>query len=328
MRATARAQINIALVKYWGKRDATLNLPEAGSLSLTLDGLGTTTTVAFDEGAKEDTLEIDGEQQRGAALGKATRVLDAVRARAKLRAHAEITSQNSVPTGAGLASSASGLAALTRAAAAAAGLAPPLEELSAIARLGSGSACRSLFGGFVQWQPGERADGEDSHARQLFGPEHWDLRVLVAVLARGPKAVGSTEGMEHTRRTSPFHAGFIAAVPHDLQEARAAIAARDLPALGRVAERSCLRMHADMLAADPPLRYLQPASWEVIDRVQALRHGGAPLFFSADAGPNVKVFCEAKEAPVVRAELEALSAVQEIISCQAGVGATLLESTP
>ncbi|MBW2733148.1 MAG: diphosphomevalonate decarboxylase [Deltaproteobacteria bacterium] len=328
VRARARAQINIALVKYWGKRDTSLNLPEAGSLSLTLDGLGTTTTVVFDDDAPRDTLTINEEAQQGSALTKATRVLDALRERAGLRSHATITSHNSVPTSAGLASSASGLAALTQAAAVAAGLNLSREALSATARLGSGSACRSLFGGFAEWSPGKHADGHDSHAHELFGPDHWDLHVLVAILARGPKSISSTEGMEHTRRTSPFHAGFIATVSQDLQEAKAAIAARDLMSLAPVAERSCLRMHADMLAADPPLCYLQPASWAIIHRVQTLRKEGVQAFFSADAGPNVKVFCTPEEVPMLHAELEAMPGVKEIIICRPGHGAEVLDPIP
>ncbi len=188
-RATARACANIALVKYWGKRDAALNLPAAGSLSLTLAGLETTTTVRF-AAAPADTLVIDGAVAGEKALLKAQRVLDLVRARAGLGATpALVESANGFPTGAGLASSASGLAALTVAAARAAGLALAPEELSRLARVGSGSACRSLFGGFVEWSAGIAPDGSDSHARPVAPPEHWDLRVLVAVVQAEAKAV-------------------------------------------------------------------------------------------------------------------------------------------
>ena len=319
MIATARAHANIALVKYWGKRDVALNLPAAGSLSMTLAGLTTTTTVRF--GAPADSLLIDG---RPKGLDKAVRVFDAIRARAGIEAFAAAESSNDFPTGAGLASSASGLAALTVAAAAAADLDLPAEELSAIARLGSGSATRSLFGGFARWNRGTRADGTDSHAVPLFGPDHWDLRVVVAVVSDSPKAVGSTEGMTRTRATSPYHQAFLDTVDADLEAATAAIAARDVAALGRVAERSCLRMHADMMAGDPALVYLRHQSWRVIEAVRTLQADGVPCFFTADAGPNVKVFCLPEAVETVREALLPLRCVKALVAAAPGPGARVI----
>ena len=194
--------------------------------------------------------------------------LDRVRARAEIARRALVTSDNSVPTAAGLASSASGFAALALAATRAAGLALSPPELSALARVGSGSAARSIFGGFVEMARGERPDGADAVARPL--PEQgdeavgWDLRLVVAITASGPKAMGSTAAMTHTARTSPFYDAWIACVPGDLAAARAAIAARDLPALGAVAERSALRMHASAMAADPAIIYWNPATLAAI----------------------------------------------------------------
>jgi diphosphomevalonate decarboxylase len=290
-KATARAHANIALVKYWGKRDATLNLPAAGSLSATLAGMTTTTTVALAADA-EDELSINGERLEGDALKKAKRVLDPIRERAGLEDHgALIESRNDFPTAAGLASSASGLAALAVAAAKAAGLSQSEAQLSALARRGSGSASRSIFGGFALWRAGVRADGEDSCAEGLYGPDYWPLSVLIAVISGKKKPKSSTSGMTHTAKTSPYHQPFLHNVDRDLQDAQAALAQKDFAALGRVAERSCLRMHADMLAADPPLSYLLPESWRVISRVWQLRDAGLQVFFTADAGPNVKVFC-------------------------------------
>lgn len=322
MRATARAHANIALVKYWGKRDVALNLPAGGSLSMTLAGLTTTTTVAFD--GPEDVLILDGQPSGAGPLKKALAVVDILRERAGIRSPVRIESSNDFPTGAGLASSASGLAALTVATAAAAGLELPKATLSAIARIGSGSATRSLFGGFSEWRVGERPDGADSHAVPLFGPEHWDLRVVVAVVSAAKKHVGSTEGMNHTRDTSPFHQPYLASVPHDLDVARAAIAQRDLATLGRVAERSCLRMHALMMAADPALIYLRPQSWEVIFAVQELQRGGVPCFFTADAGPNVKVFCLPEAVETVRSALLELRAVTRLVGARPGPGAEVV----
>ncbi len=323
LRATARARSNIALVKYWGKRDARLNLPAAGSLSLTLDGLQTTTTVCFGASAS-DELVLGDAPAPPAALAKALRVVDRVRALAALQAPVRIESSNSFPTGAGLASSASGLAALAVAAAHAAGLALSPAELSALARLGSGSACRSVFGGFVEWRAGEAADGSDSHAVPLFPPAHWGLAVCVAVVSEDAKPTGSSEGMQRTAG-SPFQAAFLAGVAEDLDAARAAIAARALSELARVAERSCLRMHAAMMAADPPLLYLRPQSWQVIEAAMRLRARGVPAFFTADAGPNVKIFCEAGALAEVTRTIAALGCVRRVLEAHPGAGVELLE---
>lgn len=325
LQATARAHANIAFVKYWGKRDLELNLPSAGSLSLTLEGLTTTTTVTFG-GTASDSLVIDGSVTPG-ALGKALRVMAPIRERAGIDAPVLIESENNFPTGAGLASSASGLAALTKAAVRAAGLESSLTdaELSALARLGSGSACRSIFGGYVQWQAGAAADGSDSHAMTVFPPKHWDLRALVTVVQDRPKEVGSTAGMIHTEGTSPYHEAFVAQAEHDLEAARDAIANRDLTALGRVAERSCLRMHAAMLAGDPPLIYLTSESWQVIEAMRRLRAEGVPLFFTADAGPNVKIFCERPAMTDVEGALRRLACVKQVIQARPGAGAEVVE---
>jgi len=321
---TAVAGTNIALVKYWGKRDVGLNLPATGSLSLTLDRLGTRTTVAFDDGA-DDRLILDGAPAGDAATARVSAFLDRVRARAEMARRALVTSDNSVPTAAGLASSASGFAALALAATRAAGLALSPPELSALARVGSGSAARSIFGGFVEMARGERADGTDAVARALPEGDGWDLRLVVAITAVGPKAMGSTAAMTHTARTSPFYDAWIAAVPADLAAARAAIAARDLAALGAVAERSALRMHAAAMAADPAIIYWNAATVAAIAAVRALRAGGTPAFVTIDAGPHVKALCRAADADAVAAALRAVPGVSETLIAAPGPGARVVE---
>lgn len=324
--ATARANANIALVKYWGKRDARLNLPAAGSLSATLAGLCTTTTVRFEDAPyARDRLLIADQQAPPSMLKKALRVVNLLRTRAGLDAAVTIRTHNDFPTGAGLASSASGLAALAVATAAAAGLELAPHELSRIARQGSGSACRSLYGGFVRWDAGEAKDGSDSFARPLYPAEHWEaLRVVVALVSTEPKPRDSTSGMTHTAATSPYHAAFVASVDADLDAAEAAIAAHDIEALGRVAERSCLRMHADMLAAEPPLLYLQPLSWRVLSCVRELQEAGEPLFFTVDAGPNIKIFCLEESVPRVRAALATIDELNGTIEARLGHDACVL----
>lgn len=314
---TARAHANIALVKYWGKRDEQLFLPTNGSLSLTLDGLYTTTTVEL---AEADELVLNGERQGPEALAKVTRLLDLVRALAGSKAGARVTSINQVPTAAGLASSASAFAALAGAATRAYGLALDEVALSRLARQGSGSASRSIFGGFVEWRRGERADGLDSHGVPVAPQDHWDVRMLVTVLAKAPKAVSSRVGMRRTMETSPFYPGWLASAAADLAEAREAVLGRDLAGLGAVMESSALKMHATMLAARPPFTYLQPASLAVIQAVWAWRAEGLAGYVTMDAGPNVKVLCAAANAGELARRLGALPGVEEVLVCGPGPG--------
>jgi diphosphomevalonate decarboxylase len=325
--ATAAAGTNIALVKYWGKRDAALNLPAAGSLSLTLDGLGTRTTVRFSDDLAADQLVLGGAPADARATARVSAFLDRVRARATIEARAEVTTSNDMPTASGLASSASGFAALAVAATRAAGLDLRPDELSELARLGSGSAARSIFGGFVEMAPGERADGRDAVAAPVAGGEAWpDLRLVVAVTSEGPKPVGSTEAMERTTRTSPYYAAWIASVPGDLADARAAVAARDLPRLGAVAERSALRMHASALGADPGILYWTAATVAAIETVKALRARGRAAFFTIDAGPHVKVLCADADAPAVNEALLRTPGVLRTVVASPGRGARVVEA--
>jgi diphosphomevalonate decarboxylase (EC 4.1.1.33) len=212
----AEAHPNIALVKYWGKRDTALNLPAVGSLSITLDTLWTRSRVRFDAAWDRDRVQLNGRQD-DATTRRVSALLDVLRERAGVTAAADVVSINNFPTGAGLASSASGFAALVVAAADALGLSLAPEEVSALARRGSGSAARSIFGGFVEWARGERDDGRDSVARPLLSASGWPLRVLVAVTSRVGKAVGSTEGMERTRASSPYWDAWLATQEADLQ---------------------------------------------------------------------------------------------------------------
>jgi len=321
--STARANVNVALVKYWGKRDTALNLPATGSISLALDGLGTEAAVAFCVGSEADRVVIDGVDAAGEEASRVARFLDLVRARARRRERASVAMRSTVPRGIGLASSAAAFAALALAASRAAGLALDPPELSALARRGSGSAARSIFGGFVEWHRGERADGVDSFAEPLAPVDHWDVRTVVAVTSTAPKAVSSRDGMLRTA-ASPFYPAWVAGAEGDLAETRAAIRARDLEALGLVAEHSALKMHAAALAARPPLVYWRPATVDCIHRVWALRAEGVPAFFTIDAGPQVKVLCAPADAPRVAAALEAVPGVERIVTCRPGRGAELI----
>jgi len=329
--ATAVAGTNIALVKYWGKRDQALNLPATGSLSLTLDRLGTRTHVAFDGGdGAADRVTLNGAAAEAKVAARVSAFLDRVRARAGIAARATVTSENNIPTAAGLASSASGFAALALAAARAAGCNLTPAELSVLARLGSGSAARSIFGGFVEMARGERADGTDAVARPLQlgdgGGTDWPVRLVVAITAAGEKALGSTAAMARTAETSPYYPAWVRGVDGDLAAARAAIAARDLAALGAVAERSAMRMHASAMAADPAILYWNPATIAAMTCVRGLRAQGTPAYFTIDAGPHVKVLCEAATADGIAAALDEVPGVLRTLIASPGPGARIVEA--
>lgn len=325
---TARAGTNIALVKYWGKRDVALNLPAAGSLSLTLADLGSETTVRFAAGAGEadgrDRVLLSGKPADEKFAGRVRKFLDLVRARAGVALPAEVSTVNTVPTAAGLASSAAGFAALAVAASRAAGLQLRATQLSELARRGSGSAARSIFGGFCEMAAGNRSDGSDAVAHALLDETAWDVRLCVAITAAGEKAIGSTAAMDLTAKTSPYYAAWLSSVPVDLDAARTALSARDLPRLGEVAERSALRMHACALAAEPHIIYWNPGTLAAIGIVKKLRSDGIPAYFTIDAGPHVKVLCAASHAEQVQAALAATPAVMRVLLLAPGPGAHVI----
>jgi diphosphomevalonate decarboxylase len=323
MQATAVAHPNIALIKYWGKSDVERNIPAVGSLSITLDGLMTTTSVFFDEGLEEDEFLLGGITAPGMA-GRVTRCLDLVRERAGVRTRARVESDNDFPTAAGLASSASGFAALVVAANAALGAGIETTELADLARRASGSAVRSLFGGFVELRL--TPDGPcPTEIRQILEPSGWPLRVAVAVTEIGPKEIGSTEGMVRTEQTSPYYAGWVSSSEEDLAEARSAIERRDFEALAEVSESSCLKMHAVMMTARPGLVYWNGATVECIRRVRRLRGEGLPVFFTIDAGPQVKAVCAPDGFDRVAAELAAIDGVRQVLASGLGEGARVVE---
>lgn len=322
--ATAKACSNIALIKYWGKREPVLNLPQNGSLSLTLDGLTTKTTVEWDPALEADAVMLNDKPLAGDELAKMSRFLDLVRQEAGMRLKARVESVNDFPTAAGLASSASGFAALSLAASRAAGLDLAPRELSILARQGSGSASRSIFGGFAEWHRGTLPDGSDSYAENVLAAEAWpDVRMLVVVLEPRPKPLSSRSGMTQTVATSPMYPAWLETVEADLAAARAAVAAQDLAALGTVAEANALKMHATMLTTLPTILYWQPTTVALMHRVWELRRDGFSAYFTIDAGPNVKVLTDAKQAPQLEALLGAVEGVARVITCAPGPGAVV-----
>jgi diphosphomevalonate decarboxylase len=287
-RATATAHPNIAVIKYWGKRDIPRNLPAVPSLSLTLDSFRTETTVEWGIDAPSDQLVVNDAAVEGSGAERVSRFLDLV-VDGAARPRCRVVSDNNFPTAAGLASSSSAFAALALAASAAAGVPRDPTELSVLARQGSGSACRSLWGGWVEWPMGERPDGSDSHGLPLAPRDHWDLRLVVVFIAKGPKPIGSTAGMIRTQTTCPLFPGWVQSAPADVEAGRAAVLARDLAALGEAMERSTNKMHATMIATAPTIRYWRPDTVRALEAVEGLRSRGTACWSTMDAGPNVKV---------------------------------------
>jgi diphosphomevalonate decarboxylase len=248
------------------------------------------------------------------------RFVDLVRSEAGIEARASIRTTSGVPKGVGLASSAAAFAALAMATSRAAGLRLEAPALSALARRGSGSAARSIFGGFVEWHRGERADGRDSMAEPLLAPGAWDVRMVVAVTSTARKAVSSSEGMRRAA-SSPLYPAWVETAERDLADARRAIVARDLDALGLVAEHSALKMHAVGLGARPPLIYWRGATIECVHRVWELRTCGVRGYVTIDAGPQVKVLCEPADADRIAAALRDVPGVERVLTCAPGTGA-------
>jgi diphosphomevalonate decarboxylase len=328
--ATAVAHPNIALIKYWGNRDQVLRLPSNPSLSMNMGGLSTTTTVEFDSSLTADVVVLGSRTITGPGRERVVRLLDRVRAKTSevlrsasevLTLYARVDSRNEFPAGAGLASSASGFAALAVAASAAAGLSLSEADLSRLARLGSGSACRSIPGGFVEWTTGD--DDRSSYAYSIAPAEHWDLHDVVALVDLGHKAVGSTEG-HAVADTSPLQGARIASVPDRLAKARSAVIDRNFAALAEVVELDSLMMHAVMITSSPVLMYWQPATIAVMQAVIDWRREGLPACTTIDAGPNVHVLCPASATLEVANRLRRIAGVKRIVTTHAGGPAHLL----
>jgi len=319
MEASARACANIALAKYWGKADVKRNVPAVPSISLTLDQLVTETRVRFDASLASDVVRLDGRRATAAEAERVITMLDRVRREARLRLHAHVTSHNHFPTAAGLASSASGFAALAASASAAAGLRFNAHRLSALARGSSASAARSIYGGFVELPAGGRGDA-DLAARPIAPPGHWNLRLVIAATEPGAKKVGSTEGMERSRKTSPYYQAWLDQAPKWSRKIKRAIRKRDLDTLGAAMEQSTLAFHCCAMTSDPPILYWVPATLAALSTVRELRERGVSAWATMDAGPHVKALCGVGDATRVRQALSRTPGVTRTWVAKAGPG--------
>ncbi len=319
----AVAHPNIALIKYWGNQDDRLRLPSNGSISLTLGGLHTVTRVRFDPGLSRDEVTLHGRPAPPTERQRVIEHVDRVRRAAGMAAPCSVASGSDFPPAAGIASSASAFAALTLAAASAAGLQLSPDELSAMARRGSGSASRSIHAGFVEWVVGDDAT---SFARPLAPPEHWPLVDLVAVVDSGPKPVGSSEG-HRLASTSPLQGARVSDAPRRLELCRKAILERDFELLAEIVEQDCHLMHGVMQTSRPGLLYWSAGTLTVIHHVREELRRGFPLCYTIDAGPNVHCLCPAPEAAAAAARLRELPGVQAVLNATAGGAARLIPET-
>jgi diphosphomevalonate decarboxylase len=316
----ATAHPNIAFIKYWGDRDASMHIPSNGSISMNLDGLYTRTRVSFEPYLAGDQLTLNGHVSKGPALERVGGMLDRVRQLSGLNLFAQVISSNNFPIGTGIASSASAFAALALAASAAASLDLDERELSRLARTGSGSACRSVPGGFVEWQTG--VDDEDSYAFSIASPDHWDLVDCVAILSKTHKPTGSREGHQ-IAGSSPLQEARVLDTPRRLEICRRAIRRRDFEAFAEIVELDCNLMHAVMMTSTPALFYWEPGTLRILQAVQAWRKGGLPVCYTIDAGPNIHVLCLSTSAEQVEQRLREISVVQEVLVTRPGGAARL-----
>lgn len=317
MQAQARAQPNIALIKYWGKRDLKKNLPAVGSISVTLADLYSDMRVVVDDSAQQDVLLVNGDPSR-TMLARVSACVDQVVGTE--RPAVRVESNSNFPIAAGLASSASAFAALVVATDAAFSRSKSHAELVNLAGRASGSAARSLLGGFVELQNRDDAIVVSS----LLEPDGWPLEVVVAITEPGPKPVSSGDAMEISRKTSPFYDRWVEQQSEDLGEARAAIAARDFQRLAAVSEHNCLKMHSVMWGSRPPLTYWNAATVACMQTVRDLQAQGLNVFFTIDAGPQLKAFCTPDCRSEVHAALAATSGVSDVMVSGIGNGAGLL----
>lgn len=323
MKATAIAPANIALIKYWGKKDDQLRLPLNPSVSMNLSACLTTTTVEFATGHRHDQVEMIGEEISEKEIARVKDHLNWIRKLGKSRLSAKVVTKNSFPKSSGIASSASGFAALTVAATAALGLRLPERKLSIMARIGSGSACRSIPDGFVEWKEGNTTGS--SFAYSLYPPDWWDICDLLLIVSPGGKKVSSTAGMAEAW-TSPFFEARLENIKDRIKKVKKALKQKNFILLGETTEEEAVNLHAVMMTQKPPLFYWNEGTMEIILAVCEWRNQGLPVYFTIDAGPNVHLITEGKNEKEVRGRIRSLKNVKDAIVNKPAKGAVLAEN--
>ncbi len=320
--AIAVAHPNIALIKYWGNADSVLRIPANGSISMTLGDLFTRMTVRFEPSLQTDRLTINGERASDSALLRVSRHLDIIREMADLKMSALVISESNFPRSAGIASSASAFAALSLAGSRAANLDLDETALSRLARRGSGSASRSVFGGFVELHTG--TTDSEAFSEQIAPVKSWDLVDCIAIVSRDSKAIGSTAG-HALANTSPIQQARVEDAPRRLKLCRQAILTRCFSRLAAIVEQDNNLMHAVMLTSTPPLLYWLPATIQIMHSVHAWRNAGMQVCYTIDAGPNVHCICAPASANEVEHRLRQLPDVASVICSGPGGPAKLVQ---
>jgi len=324
MRAIASASPNIALIKYWGNIDHELLIPSNGSISITLSGLSTIANVEYRSDLLSDILTINGQIITGNPLHRVTTFMDKVRRKIGVNYKANIATENNFPMGSGIASSASAFAALAVAATAAANVSYSKKELSRLARQGSGSASRSIYGGFVEWSQGE--DDRTSFAEQLFPQDYWKISDCIVIVNPSPKPVSSLEG-HHIADTSPLQKARVADTNRRIVLCKDAINNRDFDAFAEITELDSNMMHAVMLTSRPSLIYWEPTTLRIMHTVRQMRMNGVPVCYTIDAGPNVHVLTVKDYEKKVKERLSKVEDVKQILLAGVGEGAKLIKSS-
>jgi diphosphomevalonate decarboxylase len=322
--AAAVAHPNFALSKYWGKRSGPGNFPAVPSLSFTVAGLSTRTHVRFDASRTVDRVIIGGAEAAAGARARVVDLLDRVRRAAGEGRAAEVVSESDFPTSSGLASSASGFAALALASVRAVGLDWDASQVSDLARQSSASAARSIFGGFVELDAGAVGATENDllAARPVASAGHLPLAVLIGIATDQPKAVGSSDGMRATMDRSPYARAWLEHAPVLHARLREALLSRDFVRVGELAEGSALAMHACAIAAG--IVYWNAATVEALATVRGLRREGVAAYATIDAGPHVKVLVRPADAEPVERALQATSGVRRVLRGSVGEAARIV----
>lgn len=319
--ATALAHPNIAFIKYWGNRDDNLRIPLNGSISMNLGDLFTQTTVEVIDQLEKDELTINNHIPEEAAISRVRHFMNIIRSWAGDSRCAVITSVNNFPAGAGIASSASAFAALSLAASKAYRLKIDMNDLSRLARRGSGSACRSIPGGFVEWLAG--SGDHDSFAVSIAPPGYWNLIDIIAVVEELPKKIGSSEG-HRVASSSIFQDCRLADAERRIDICRQSILAKDFEGLATISELDSNLMHAVMMTSIPPLFYWSPTTLQIMKLVQEMRTSGIPVFYTIDAGPNVHIIAEKDAAQPVQKYLTGVPGIVRLLISSAGGSARLV----
>jgi len=322
MKATAQAHSNTALIKYWGKYDEKLILPMNSNISMTVDSQTTRTTVEFSKDFEDDIVIINRRKAEGKEKIRVVNHLDLIRRIARIHEKAKVVSENDFPTAVGLASSASGFAALTVAACTAAGLNLDRKELSIIARQGSGSACRSIYGGYVKWIKGKKS--EDSYAVQIADENYFDMRDIAVVVFTGERPMSTREAMRVSMKTSPLFKTRLELVDPMLEKVKKGILERDFTLIGKTAEADAILMHAVMMTTEPHLFYWEPKTLELLKKIMSWRNDGLECYFTIDTGPNIHIFSLPENVEEIKSRMKE-EGVTDFFVSKPGGDAKLIE---